>query len=66
LRRPSIFADAPHRTSTCEARKDQIVVGRNRLRRSADHVNLVYFIGIERIHVFDCNRIAVPIERDPL
>ena len=48
------------------ARIDQIVVGRNRPQRSADHVNLVYAVEIERIHAFDRNRIAVPIKRDPL
>ena len=45
---------------------DQIVFGRNRLRRSADHVNLVYTIGIEQIHAPDRNRPAVPFNRDPL
>ena len=45
---------------------DQIVIGRNRLQRSADHVNLVYTIEVERIHVFDWNRDAVPIKHDPL
>ena len=48
------------------ARIDQIVVARFRPQRSADHVNLVYAVDIERIHTFDRNRIAVPIERDPL
>jgi hypothetical protein len=49
------------------ARIDQIhVVGRNRLRRSAEHVNLVYLIEEERIHALDSNRIADPINRDAL
>jgi len=42
------------------------VVGRNRLQRSAEHVNLVYLIEEERIHALDSNRIADPINRDTL
>ena len=48
------------------ARLDQIVVARFRTKRSADHVNLVYSVEIERLGAFDRNRIAVPINRDPL
>ena len=59
-------ADRPWSCKRPPRRIGQIVVGRNRLRRSADHVNLAYLIEIERIHAPDRNRIAVPINRDPL
>ena len=31
-----------------------------------DRVNLVATMEVERIHAVDCNRLAVPINRDPL
>ena len=45
---------------------DQIVVARNRQRRSTDRVNLVYTFVVERIHTFDRVCVAIPIKRDPL
>lgn len=68
--------DAPRRTRSLASRRpraevaarhiDQIAVGRIYLRCSADRVNLVATMEIERIHAFDCDRDAVPIKRDPL
>jgi hypothetical protein len=34
--------------------------------RSADHVNPVYPVEIERMGAPDCKHLAVPIKRDPL
>ena len=51
-------------TASCHI--DQIAVGQNRLQQSGGRVNLEGSIEIERKHLGDCNRIADPINRDPL
>ena len=51
-------------TASCHI--DQIAVGQNRLQQSGGRVNLEGSIEIKRKHLGDCNRIADPVNRDPL
>src|SRR3546814_11027761 len=45
---------------------EQIRVGWNRRRRSTDPVNLLYPLGVDRIHVARWNRGEVPSGNDPI